>query len=535
MPREPFPDRRPDDPEPPGSGWRRVDESEPRSDGQASEQGLFVCLPAEELTLEGFAQNGRSDTMAPGALLATVLEAVTGEGGSGLATLADDQLIGVISAVRRMESRTAWMLLAALAELAGRRPASGDPGDRGQYGFSEFAPDEVAAELRVSVQSAAGQMIYACAVAGRLPRSFAALAAGQIHPVHLRIIDDETRILSAELAAALRGTLTAAGMLENQVADRACGRSAHGRRLVPALSMTSRTLEVLERHSEAKRLIQYQRPAVYGVRDVPAARPVEAVLLNLADPRPVLVEMDDQISRNPSGGVLETLGRGVDLDGRLRGHLDDELDVILYGVHVIGVTVAQDDVGVPDVEPAVGRRTRGVREPYRDIRADPEARSLSRTGVLQSCGQPTYHEVMQLRLRHVVDHEPIDDLDIAERVWRRGEILRGFQPRFLLGHSHAHTVMLSYLVAPLVRAGACFLTGVHAPGSVSTSRGIRGTRSQGRTLPLSAVPPWRSVARSQPDTKPVQDYRQADGERRRREWEPATSGYDQSDEHYATR
>ena len=43
--------------------------------GQPTEQGLFVCLPAEELTLAGFAQNGRSDTMAPGALLATVLDA----------------------------------------------------------------------------------------------------------------------------------------------------------------------------------------------------------------------------------------------------------------------------------------------------------------------------------------------------------------------------------------------------------------------------------------------------------------------------
>ena len=201
MPREPFPDRRPDDPEPDSSGWRRVDDSEPVSDGQVPEQGLFVCLPAEDLTLAGFAQNGRSDTMAPGALLATVLDAVVGEGGSGLAGLADDQLIGIVSAARRMESRTAWTLLAALAELARRRPASGDPGDRGQYGFSEFAPDEVAAELRVSVQSAAGQMMYAVAVAGRLPRSFVALSAGQIHPVHLRIIDDETRILSPELAA----------------------------------------------------------------------------------------------------------------------------------------------------------------------------------------------------------------------------------------------------------------------------------------------------------------------------------------------
>src|SRR5579862_4988227 len=202
MPREPFPDRRPDDPEPDGSGWRWAGDTGPPSDSQAAEQGLFVCLPAEELTLAGFAQNGRSDTMAPGALLATVLDAVVGEGGSGLAALADDQLIGIISAAWRMESRTAWTLLAALAELARRRPASGDSGDRGQYGFSEFAPDEVAAELRLSHQSAASQMIYAVAVASRLPRSFAALAAGQIHPVHLRIIDDETRILSPEQAAA---------------------------------------------------------------------------------------------------------------------------------------------------------------------------------------------------------------------------------------------------------------------------------------------------------------------------------------------
>ena len=202
MTRNRSPDRRQDGEEPdrsrplPGGG------NDPEDGYPGPEQGLFVCLPAEELTLEGFAQNGRADTMAPGPLLATILEAITGEDGSGLAALADDQLIGIISAVRRMESRAAWMLMAALAELARRRPATGNPGDRGQHGFSDFAPDEVAAELRLSHQSAASQMIYAVAVAGRLPRSFAALAAGQIHPVHLRIIDDETRILSPELAAA---------------------------------------------------------------------------------------------------------------------------------------------------------------------------------------------------------------------------------------------------------------------------------------------------------------------------------------------
>src|ERR1700745_4003158 len=112
MPREPFPDRRPDDPEPAGSGSPSGGEGGQGIDDHVSEQGLFVCLPAEELTLAGFAQNGRTDTMAPGALLATVLDAIVGDGGSGLAGLADDQLIGIISAARRMESRTAWTLMA---------------------------------------------------------------------------------------------------------------------------------------------------------------------------------------------------------------------------------------------------------------------------------------------------------------------------------------------------------------------------------------------------------------------------------------
>jgi hypothetical protein len=164
---------------------------------EVSGQGLFVCLPAEELTLAGFAQDGRSDTMAPGALLATVVDAVAGEGGSGLAGLADDQLIGIISAARRMESRAAWTLLAALAELARRRPAD-EPADDGEYGFSEFAADEVAAELHLTNQSATDQIWYARQVAGQLPRCFAALWAGQLHPVHLRIIQDETAMLAPE-------------------------------------------------------------------------------------------------------------------------------------------------------------------------------------------------------------------------------------------------------------------------------------------------------------------------------------------------
>ena len=82
-----------------------------------------------------------------------------------------------------------WVQLAAMRELAARRP-------QGRAGVSDFSADEIAAEFRLSWESAAGQVVYACAVATRLPRTFAALAAGKIHPVHARIIEDETRVLT---------------------------------------------------------------------------------------------------------------------------------------------------------------------------------------------------------------------------------------------------------------------------------------------------------------------------------------------------
>jgi hypothetical protein len=169
------------------------------------EQGLFVCLPAEELTLEGFAEDGRADTMEPGPLLATVVGAVTGDDARGLKGTSDDQLTGILSASLRMESRDAWIRLAALAEFAARRPASRDQGIRatgapaaGADGISVFAADELAGILNRTWQSTADELSYAKSVTERLPRTFAALGAGRIHPVHLQIIEDETRFLKPE-------------------------------------------------------------------------------------------------------------------------------------------------------------------------------------------------------------------------------------------------------------------------------------------------------------------------------------------------
>ena len=161
-------------------------------DGPAG-QGLYVCLPAEEITLEGFAQDGRADTMAPGPLLAAIVDAVTGEDAKGLGGCSDDQLMGIISAARRMEARAAWTLTAAIAEYAARHDG-GKPLDA-------FAADELAFELHLTALSAAEQMDYAATVSTRLPLSFAALHAGRIRPFQLWIIQDETSILSDQDAA----------------------------------------------------------------------------------------------------------------------------------------------------------------------------------------------------------------------------------------------------------------------------------------------------------------------------------------------
>lgn len=137
---DPFPSPEWDGEEPDGSVPPPAAEAGPDAeDADPAEQGLFVCLPAKDLDVSRFAQHGESDSMPPGPLLATVVHALAGEDGGGLAALSDDQLVGVIAATRRMESRIAWTQLAAIREFAARRPASQSPGR------AEFAADELSA------------------------------------------------------------------------------------------------------------------------------------------------------------------------------------------------------------------------------------------------------------------------------------------------------------------------------------------------------------------------------------------------------
>ena len=155
----------------------------------AGTQGLFLSVPAGSFDADRFAQGGPAAEMPPDPLLATIIDAVTGPDGPGVGSLSDDQLIGVIAAVRRLESRVAWYALTAVAEFAARWG--------GAVAGAEFAADQLACELHLTSRSAAVQLGYATAVAGRLPRCLAALHAGLLHPVHLRIIEEETQVLSA--------------------------------------------------------------------------------------------------------------------------------------------------------------------------------------------------------------------------------------------------------------------------------------------------------------------------------------------------
>lgn len=196
MPQDLFSSPPGDDEEPGSSPLPPAAEEE--DDPGFTGQGLYVCLPPEQLTLAGFAQGGQADTMTPGPLLSTVVHTVTGEDGQGLPGCSDDQLMGIISAARRQAARDEWTVMAAMAEYASRHS--------GTKPLDEFAADELGFELHLTPLSAAEQMHYATTVATQLPQTFAALAAGRIHTVHLRIIEDETSILSDEDAATGRGT-----------------------------------------------------------------------------------------------------------------------------------------------------------------------------------------------------------------------------------------------------------------------------------------------------------------------------------------
>jgi hypothetical protein len=164
----------------------------------------------------GFAGGGMLDRLAPGPDLADfTAQAWT----DGLAGLSDDELIGVLCAWRRQGSWAMAGELAAVSELARRRPAPG----LNQDGHLD---EEIAVALTLTGR-AASRLTGLAAGLARLPGTAAALRAGRIDGPRAAVIAEETCLLDDAAARAVEERVlpAAPGQTTGQLRA-ACRRAA---------------------------------------------------------------------------------------------------------------------------------------------------------------------------------------------------------------------------------------------------------------------------------------------------------------------
>lgn len=122
------------------------------------------------------------------------------------AGLSGYDLVSFLGATERLTAWAQSRQLAAIRELARRRPAPLDPGDPGDVlpagRVSEFAANEVAAELRISTAGAQARLHLALAL-DRLPATRHALAAGRLDLTKTRAIVEATGVLDRAGCAAV--------------------------------------------------------------------------------------------------------------------------------------------------------------------------------------------------------------------------------------------------------------------------------------------------------------------------------------------
>ena len=154
----------------------------------------------------GFADGGVLDGLAAGLPLA----GFAADAHDRLSHVTDDELIGVLRAWRRVTSWAVASELAAVAELARRRPADGSPPaapGRLPVNVSEFVPEEVAAALTLTGRAAQDEVSLALDLAGQLAATGSALAAGRIDLAKAKIITAGVATLTAAHAAAVQAAV----------------------------------------------------------------------------------------------------------------------------------------------------------------------------------------------------------------------------------------------------------------------------------------------------------------------------------------
>ena len=152
----------------------------------------------------------------------------------------------MLRAWRRVTSWAQARELAAVAELARRRPADGAPPAAAPGEFparlSEFVPDEVAAALTLTGRAAEDEVALALDLAGPLRATGAALAAGWIDLLRARVIAAGVATLPAAHAAAVQAAVLpgasdlTSGQLRHRASGLLAGPGGHGQpgRVSPA-------------------------------------------------------------------------------------------------------------------------------------------------------------------------------------------------------------------------------------------------------------------------------------------------------------
>lgn len=160
-------------------------------------------------TGSGFGPGEVLDTMDAGPVLGSLAADAWSR---GLSQLADDELVGLLTAWRRLASWATAGELAAVAELTERRREQA--GEGASPDLLRYLPDELATALTLTLRSASRLLDVASGLA-RLRRTADALARGRIdYPKTLVIIDELTGLDDASAAA-----------IEDKIVDAAPGQT----------------------------------------------------------------------------------------------------------------------------------------------------------------------------------------------------------------------------------------------------------------------------------------------------------------------
>jgi len=189
--------------------WRAAMESlaeeGPTTSGEMDDDGPWPGTEDGDSPVLGFGPGDAAESMVPGVSLGMLIEdVVTGDGLSGMS---DYEVVGLVAAARRLQCRAQWLELRGTREFARRRwEATTEPvrDANGRWLFrnspAEQAADELAFQLADSRAQAEDRMELSLAMAGRLPRMDALMAAGRLDERRVQAVADITAGLTDEQA-----------------------------------------------------------------------------------------------------------------------------------------------------------------------------------------------------------------------------------------------------------------------------------------------------------------------------------------------